>query len=214
VPLGLPRGVFVTGTDTDVGKTVAAACLCAAWNASYWKPVQTGLAADRGDRATVADLAGLTAARVLPSAYEFQAPLSPHAAAAAENATIRLSSIRLPGTSGPMVLEGAGGVLVPLNDSALMADLIRELALPAVLVTRTTLGTINHTLLSLEALRARGITVAGVILNGPANAGNRDAIARFGRVRILAELPRVQPLDADAVHGLAARIPPLADIVP
>jgi len=210
----VPLGVFVTGTDTDVGKTVAAACLAAAWNASYWKPVQTGLAGDRGDSATVAALARLPAERVLPPAYEFQAPLSPHAAAAAENAAISLSAIRMPDISGPIVVEGAGGVLVPLDDGTLMADLIRQLGLPAVLVTRTTLGTINHTLLSLEALRARGIAVAGAILNGAANAGNRDAIVRFGRVRILAELPRMQQIDADAVRALAARIPPLSDIAP
>ena len=205
-------GVFVTGTDTDVGKTVAAACLAAAWDASYWKPVQTGLATDRGDSATVAALARLPADRVLPPAYTFQAPLSPHAAAAAERSAISLTAIRLPAVRGPVIVEGAGGVLVPLSDSAMMADLIRQLGLPAVLVARTTLGTINHTLLSLEALRSRGIAVAGVILNGPSNTGNREAIARYGRVRILAELPRVQPLDTEAIRALAAHIPPLAEV--
>ncbi len=201
-------GVFVTGTDTDVGKTVVAACLAAAWSANYWKPVQTGLSSDRGDSATVTDLAGLPADRVFPPAYTFQAPLSPHAAAAAERASISLAAIRPPATSRLIVVEGAGGVLVPLNDTDLMVDLIRALGLPAILVARTTLGTINHTLLSLEALRHRGIEVAGVVLNGLENAGNREAIARYGRVRIVAELPRVERLTPDTVRAMAARIPP------
>jgi dethiobiotin synthase len=207
------RGFFVTGTDTNVGKTVVSACLAVAWNASYWKPVQTGLAEDPGDTATVAALAGLAADRVLPPVYAFRAPLSPHAAAAAEHAAIDLDTIARPATSRVLIVEGAGGVLVPLNSSTLMIDLIDRLGLPTILVARSTLGTINHTLLSLEALRARRLAIAGVVMNGPPDAGNRSTIERYGRVRVIAELPRVEPLDAAAVRGLAARIPPLAEIL-
>ena len=211
---GSLRGVFVTGTDTDVGKTVVAACLTAAWGASYWKPVQTGLASDPGDTATVARLTGLPPEHVIEPAYAFQAPLSPHAAAEMEQALVSLEDIRLPAVARPLVIEGAGGVLVPLNEQSVMADLIRQLSLPAILVARTMLGTINHTLLSLEALRARDIEVAGVILSGAENAGNRRAIAQFGRVRVLAEVPRLPRVDRETIADVAARIPPLAKVVP
>lgn len=209
-------GVFVTGTDTGVGKTVVAACLVRAWHAAYWKPVQTGLATEDGDdTATVVRLAGLPPARGHRPVHALQAPLSPHAAAAHEGVRIALDDFHLPAGPQPLVVEGAGGVLVPLNDDGdLMIDLIARLGLPVVLVARTTLGTINHTLLSLAALRARGIAVAGVILNGPPNPGNRDAIARFGAARVLAELPWVERIDPAAVAGLAARIPSWAAVRP
>jgi len=209
-----PRGVFVTGTDTNVGKTVVAACLAVAWNAGYWKPIQTGLAGDPGDTAMLTALAGLPAERVFGPVYALQAPLSPHAAAAAERVTIDLDAIARPPTRQFLIVEGAGGILVPLNPSALMIDLIRKLGLPAILVAPSTLGTINHTLLSLDALRARQVPIAGVVMNGPPDAGNRRAIEQFGGARVLAELPRVEPLDASALRGLAARIPPLDQVLP
>lgn len=208
------RGVFVTGTDTDVGKTVVAACLAAAWNAAYWKPVQTGLADGPGDTATVQELAGLPAERVVPPTYTFQAPLSPHAAAAEERATIALETITWPAGHDFIVVEGAGGLLVPLNRTALMIDLVQKLDVPAVLVARSTLGTINHTLLSLGALRARRIPLLGVVMNGPPNAGNRKAIEQFGHVRVIAELPRREPLDAAAMRDLIGRIPPWESLCP
>ncbi|MBI1320956.1 MAG: dethiobiotin synthase [Candidatus Hydrogenedens sp.] len=200
-------GAFVTGTDTGIGKTLVSACLVRAWAADYWKPVQTGLAEDPGDSATVAALAGLSPARVHPPVYELAAPLSPHAAAALENVTIALDDFTLPATARPLVVEGAGGLLVPLNRSAFMIDLVARLGLPVVLVARSTLGTINHTLLSLEALRARHLPIAGVVLNGPDNPGNRAAIEQFGCVPILAVLPRLNHTpDAKAVAGLAGEI--------
>ena len=206
-------GVFVTGTDTGVGKTVAAACLACAWRAGYWKPVQTGMATGDDDTATVVALAGVPTEHVYAPAYALQAPLSPHAAAELEGVSITMNMIAPPQTAHPLVVEGAGGLFVPLNDREFMIDLMAKLALPILLVARSTLGTINHTLLSLAALRSRGLPVAGVVLNGPPNAGNRAAIERFGQVRVLAELPRVDPLDNAAVERLAARIPPLAEVV-
>jgi dethiobiotin synthase len=206
-------GVFVTGTDTGVGKTVAAACLACAWRAGYWKPVQTGMATGDDDTATVVALAGVPAEHVYAPAYALQAPLSPHAAAELEGVSITMNMIAPPQTAHPLVVEGAGGLFVPLNYREFMIDLMAKLALPILRVARSTLGTINHTLLSLAALRSRGLPVAGVVLNGPRNAGNRAAIERFGQVRVLAELPRVDPLDNAAVERLAARIPPLAEVV-
>ncbi len=191
-------GVFVTGTDTEVGKTVAAACLIQALDGDYWKPVQAGLA-DGTDTETVRRLTGLDAARHHPPTYELTAPLSPHEAARLDGTTIRMEAFILPTTDRPVVVEGAGGVLVPLNDSALMIDLMEHLGLPVILVARSTLGTINHSLLSLEALRRRRLAVLGVIINGASNPANQTAVADFGRVPVLASLPILDPLNKAAV---------------
>jgi malonyl-CoA O-methyltransferase len=201
------RGVFVTGTDTDVGKTVVSAWLVRALDADYWKPVQAGLDGET-DSDVVLRLAGLAPARIHASAYRLEAPLSPHEAARREGVRIDLSRFELPASPRPIVVEGAGGLLVPLNDRALIADLIARLGLPAVLVARSTLGTINHTLLSLEALRARRIPCLGVVINGPPNAANRKAIETYGRAHILAELPRLEPLDETAIAEAARRFAP------
>lgn len=212
------RTVFVTGTDTDVGKTLASACLVKAWSADYWKPVQTGVAVDRGDGPTVTDLAGLTPDRLLPPAAVFQEPLSPHAAAASEGRSLTLAGIERPARadqSRPLVVEGAGGLLVPLGDGTFMVDLIEKLAAPVVLVARSGLGTINHTLLSIEALRARGLPLAGVIMSGPPNPSNRHAIETYGQTRVLAEIPRLDRVDAETVAKVAAElIPPLDTVAP
>lgn len=203
------RGVFVTGTDTGVGKTLVSAVLARAWDADYWKPAQTGLAEEAGDTATVAALAGLRPDRLHPPRHAFAAPLSPQAAAALEGAQVALSDFRLPETDRPLVVEGAGGVLVPLNERELMIDLIARLGLPAVVAARSTLGTINHTLLTLEALRARRIGVLGVVLNGPPSPGNRAAIEAFGKIPVLMQLPPLAEVDAAAIQSLAAAAPPL-----
>lgn len=201
------KGLFVTGTDTGVGKTVVSAWLMLALDGEYWKPVQTGLSEGETDTHTVRRLTGLPDARFHHPVYEFEAPLSPHAAARLENVTISLEDFSLPespeGVRRPVVVEGAGGVLVPLNDTELMTDLMARLGLPVVVVARTGLGTINHSLLSLEALRGRGVELAGVVFSGPPDAGNREAVACLGRVRVLGELPLLDPLDAD---GLAAAV--------
>lgn len=204
-----PAGVFVTGTDTGVGKTLASAVLAHAWQADYWKPLQTGLADEAGDTDTVARLAGLPPERTHAPGAALQAPLSPWAAAALEHTAIDMHTLHLPATQAPLVVEGAGGLLVPINEHDLMLDLIARFGLPVVLVARSTLGTINHTLLSLQALAARRIPVLGVILNGPPSPGNRRAIEHFGQVRVLAEFPPCGTLDTAAVHHLAALVPAL-----
>jgi malonyl-CoA O-methyltransferase len=172
-----------------VGKTLVSACLVRKWQADYWKPAQTGVAEEPGDSETVAHLASLPPSRVHPPRHVFEAPLSVEAAAALEGRQVRLADFTLPAASAPLVVEGAGGVLVPLAQGVLMIDLMAQLDLPVVLVARTALGTINHTLLSLAALRARNVRVAGVVLAGAPYPGNRDSIARHGAVRILHELP-------------------------
>jgi dethiobiotin synthetase len=199
------HSVFVVGTDTDVGKTLVAACLVSAWGADYWKPVQTGAGEDPGDSATVSRLTGLSPSRIHPPRHVYAAPLSPHAAAALEGASIALDDFVAPRTDRPLVIEGAGGVLVPLNESDLMVDLVLRLGFPAVVVARSGLGTINHTLLTLEALRARGVHILGVVMNGPPNRSNRDAVEHYGQVQVIAELPRVEAVSADWVEAMSRR---------
>jgi dethiobiotin synthetase/malonyl-CoA O-methyltransferase len=193
------RGVFVTGTDTGVGKTLVSAWLVHHWNADYWKPVQTGAAED-DDSATIARLA--PKARIHPPAYVFQAPLSPHEAARREHARIDLSALVAPVTDNVIVVEGAGGVMVPLNELALTVDFMERLRFQAVVVARTGLGTINHTLLTLDQLRRRRIPVLGVVMNGQKNPANRQAIEQFGGVPVLAEIQPLFAVTEKVVAGL------------
>jgi dethiobiotin synthetase len=247
------RGLFVTATDTGVGKTVASAALMHALRAQvlgadseqaasrlrarpehapsmlravseqapsmlgatphglgsdagltprYWKPVQTGIEQD-DDTAEVARLGACSEPEILDRGIRLERPLSPHLSARLAGRTISIDDVVA--TAGPdldegtWIVEGAGGVLVPLNDTELMIDLMCRLALPVAIVARTALGTINHTLLTIEALRRRSLHVAGVILCGAANTENRDAIAKYGGVSILGEMPRFDPLTADAL---------------
>lgn len=194
-----PKQVFVTGTDTGVGKTVVSGFLAHRWQGHYWKPVQSGTVEGR-DLDEVLRLGAKV--RILPSRYELREPLSPHLAARLEGKRIVLSDFELPRVNGPLVVEGAGGVLVPLNEKDLMLDLMRLLALPVVLVARSSLGTINHTLLTLQCLRAAGIPVVGVVLNGPPNQDNLDAIVHFGSTRVLAELPPLELADPHCFAGV------------
>ena len=186
------KRLVVSGTDTGIGKTVVAAALAGHLGARYWKPVQAGLD-DGSDRETVAALSGQG---VLPEAYRLTTPCSPHQAAAIDGVTIDPARLALPDGDGPLVVEGAGGVLVPLSEDLLFADLFARWGLPVVLVARTSLGTINHSLLSLEALRARAVPVAGIAFVGDENAESERVICAIGQVRRLGHLPWLDPLDA------------------
>lgn len=190
------RGYIVTGTDTDVGKTVFAAGLSQALQAAYWKPAQAGLEGETDSQA-VARLA--PDAQVLEEAYRLATPCSPHEAARADGVDIADDALALPETGRVLVVEGAGGVLVPYREDLLAADLFARWGLPAIVVARTTLGTISHTLLSIEALRARGITIAGVAFNGDEEPVAEGAIIRIGKVAHLGRLPRLDPLDAETL---------------
>ena len=186
--------IIVTGTDTDIGKTVFAAGLTAALGARYWKPVQAGLA-DGSDAASVVTL-GVPATRVLPEAYRLTTPCSPHLAAEIDGVTIDPERLTLPEVDGPLVVEGAGGVMVPVTRDLIFADLFARWAKPVVLVARTGLGTINHSLLSIEALRSRGVPILGIAFVGDAVEDSEATIATLGKVRRLGRLPRLDPLDA------------------
>ncbi len=196
--------IVVTGTDTDVGKTVFAAALTAALGASYWKPVQAGTD-DGTDRQRVARLAGIAADRILPEAYSLATPCSPHRAAAIDGVTIDLDRLALPPVAGPLVVEGAGGVLVPIVGTTTFADLFARWRQPVVLVARTALGTINHSLLSIEALRARGVPIRGVAFIGAPVPDSEETIVRLGETRRLGRLPFVKQLTPDALaHAFAS----------
>jgi malonyl-CoA O-methyltransferase len=201
------RGVFVTGTDTGVGKTVVGACLARAWDADYWKPIQTGLDEEEGDTAVVARLAGLAPERLHAPVYAFGPPVSPHLAAAEAGTSIEIGRLSLPASPRPIVVEGAGGALVPLNAHERMVDLMAALALPVVIAAADRLGAISHTLMTLESVRARGLKVLAVILTGGPFADNAEAIVRHGGVRILARLPWVEPIGPEQVAAWAKELP-------
>ena len=182
------QGFFVTGTDTDVGKTLVSAWLMTHLDADYWKPVQAGTEPET-DSATVRRLAEISANRILPEAYVLPEAMAPHEAARRAGVTIDMAKLWPPASQRLLVVEGAGGMLVPLTDTDYVIDLAGQLEFPIVLVARSTLGTINHTLLSIEALRRRGLPLAGVVMNGPETPHNRVAIERYGDVNIIAEIP-------------------------
>lgn len=196
----------VTGTDTDVGKTVFAAGLAGALGARYWKPVQAGTLPTT-DRDSVAHLSGLPESRIYPEAYRLETPASPHLAARRDGVTIEIEHLTLPTGEGPLVVEGAGGVLVPLTETLLMADLFAHWGAPVILCARTGLGTINHSLLSIEALRARGVPIAGVAFIGDADAENERIVPLLGKVGSLGRLPRLDPLTPETLQqAFAAHI--------
>ena len=190
--------IVISGTDTDVGKTVFAAALTAALGASYWKPIQAGMEAG-GDSATVAALGGIPDDRIIPEAYRLATPCSPDRAAALDGIAVDPDRLVIPDVSGPLVIEGAGGLLVPIVDDFLFIDLFKRWKQPVVLVARTTLGTINHSLLSIEALHRRKITIKGIAFVGDSVEHSEATIARVGGVRHLGRLPFLPALNGSTL---------------
>lgn len=195
------RRLVVAGTDTDVGKTVFAAALAGALGAQYWKPVQAG--SDPATDTATAIRLGVPLDRAIPEAYRLRTAVAPHLSAEIDGLAIDSRTLAPPDIA-PLVIETAGGLLVPLTRELLQIDLLARWGLPVVLVARTSLGTINHSLLSLEALRARAIPVLGIAFVGDANADSERAICEHGRVRRLGRLPHVAPLDAASLAAAFA----------
>lgn len=189
----MTQGAIVTGTDTGIVKTVFAAALAGALQAAYWKPIQCGLDGG-GDSERVRALSGLPPGRILPEAYRLQMPASPHRAAEAEGIEISVSKLRLPEIDGPLVVEGAGGLMVPVNRQTLTIDVFASWRLPVILVARTALGTINHSLLSIEALNGRNIPILGIAFVGDEIADTERTIVEMGNVRRLGRLPLLDAL--------------------
>jgi dethiobiotin synthetase len=189
----MKRRFVIVGTDTGVGKTVVSAAIVGALGAYYWKPVQSGLEGET-DSQVVARLSGAPADHIFAEAWRLRRPASPHLSARDEGVDIDAAALSPPQCSGPLVIETAGGVMTPLSDRALTIDMLERWRLPVILVARTSLGTINHSLLTLEALRRRGISIMGVIFVGDADPGAQRSIETMGGVRSLGRLPRLDPL--------------------
>ena len=189
-----PSRIIVAGTDTNVGKTIVSSLLVNKLDAHYWKPVQCGDLDTGGDSATVKKLSGIKAKRIIPEAYRLKMPASPNQAAAAEGITIDKENLRLPNHEGALVVELAGGLMVPLRDDWLQIDQVKVWNLPVVLVARSGLGTLNHTLLSIEALENRNIKVATLILNGEKHEENYNTLATMVKSSISIKVLEIQPI--------------------
>jgi dethiobiotin synthetase len=194
----MTTSLVVAGTDTDIGKTVFSAALVQALGAHYWKPVQAGLT-DATDSDTVAALAGLDAQRIVPEAYRLNTPASPHYAAEIDGIEIDPAKLSPVGLPTPLIIESAGGLMVPITRRLLQVDMIAAWRLPVVLCASTRLGTINHSLLSIEALKQRGVAIVGIAFIGEENADSEETITAFGGVRRLGRLPRLGRVDRDSL---------------
>lgn len=192
--------LIVAGTDTDIGKTVVSAVLVGAIDGFYWKPVQAGLAGET-DCDVVRRLSGLAPERILPEVYRLNTPASPHFAAERDSIEIDVDRLVPPKADGTLVIEPAGGLMVPLTRRVLQVDVMARWAAPVVLCSSTRLGTINHTLLSIEALKSRSIPVLGVLFVGEEIADTERTIVEMGGVRRLGRLPYVDPLNAKSLSS-------------
>ncbi len=197
------RTIVVTGTDTGIGKTVFSAGLAGFLDGCYWKPVQSGLD-EASDAETVQSLSGLAPERIRPEAYRLKTPASPHLAAEIDGITINPGILKPPSVDRPLVIEGAGGLMVPLTRTTLLVDVFQRWQAPVVLCARTALGTINHTLLSVEALKARRIPILGIAFVGDPHEENARIIGALTGVRVLGRLPRLDPLDAGTLRAAFA----------
>ncbi|HKR16608.1 dethiobiotin synthase [Rhizorhapis sp.] len=191
----MTRAIIITGTDTGIGKTVFAAGLAGALGGHYWKPVQAGVE-EGTDSEIVARLSGLPRERILTEAYRLATPASPHLAARLDGVEIDAARLALPQVDGPLIVEGAGGMLVPLTESLLYADLMARWQAPVIICARTSLGTINHSLLTVEALRSRGLTIAGIAFIGDKHEENERIIPKLANIPSLGRLPLLARLDA------------------
>lgn len=195
---------FVAGIGTEVGKTVISAILVRALQADYWKPVQSG-DLEWSDTDKVRMWSGLEGNTYFPEAYRLKQPLSPHAAAERDGILVDRAAFELPHTSRPLIVEGAGGLYVPLNRQSTMLDLIQDLGLPVILVSRHYLGSINHTLLSLSALKQRGIPLAGLVFNGRPNPETESVIEQMAGVQHIFRVEEMEKIDPESIAGLAAK---------
>lgn len=198
--------LFVTGIGTDVGKTVVSAILCEYFGFDYWKPIQTGknLGTDNESLKSLVSTTGFT---TYPESYLLEQPLSPHAAAKFENETIKLNQIQFPASSSKLIIEGAGGLLVPINyDNETICDLIIQLKCPVVLVVKEYLGNINHTLLSLEHLKQREIPVFGIVYVGDELPETSEIIEKMTGIKTLFRVPLFSLLNKDTIRKFAQEI--------
>lgn len=203
----------IAGTDTNIGKTILSSLLmCGFDDLSYWKPVQSGLE-DETDTEVVRRLSGCSDERIIGEAYRLNQPLSPHLSARLDRVTIDTSRLVVPQRS-PLVIELAGGLLVPITDDVLQIDIVKRWNLPVILATRSSLGTINHSLLSIEAMRSRGIEIAGFVPIGEHNPENERAVERMGRIQLIGRISRIGHIDrASLLHEFQTHFTPLRTLL-
>lgn len=199
------KNIFVTGIGTGIGKTIVSAILVEKLKADYWKPVQSG-DLDNSDTSKVKALVSNTITKFHPEAYRLTQPFSPHKSAAIDGITIDPEKIVTPVTANTLIIEGAGGLMVPLNSHFLMIDLIKKLGAEVILVSQNYLGSINHTILSLNALKQYGIPVTGIIFNGPVESYSRDFILSYTGVKPLGDIPEYELIDKKVVNDAGSYI--------
>lgn len=204
-----PERLFITGTDTDIGKTVVAAILMTGLKGVYWKPVQSGTT-PMTDTTWVREKTGLPDDCFCTESYLLNTPVSPHLSAAIDGQKIVLEQIEMPETppGRHLIIEGAGGVMVPLNDRQLVLDLIRQMAVPALVVAPSRLGMINHTLLTVAQLRRAKVPVLGVVMNGERNSDNKTAVEKYGDVPVLAEIEPLPVINKKTLRTAFERFGP------
>lgn len=199
----MSKAFIVTGTDTGIGKTTVAAMLTLALDGCYWKPIQSGIG-DGTDRARVQAMTGLPEDRFLPERYILSEPLSPHRAAELDGTEIATDCLDLPQCARNLIIEGAGGLMVPVTRRRLLIDVFAAWSAPIILCARTALGTINHTLLSIEALQRRNMPLHGLVFVGEENRDNIRTILDFSGGRLLGHMPNLDLIDRDALQRVFA----------
>ena len=196
---------FVTGTDTDIGKTVVSAVLTQKLKADYWKPIQSG-DLNNSDTDKVKRLVENTQTFFHQETFRLNTPASPHLAAKIDDVSIHLEDFKLPKTTNNLIVEGAGGLMVPINEEHLVIDLIKQLDIPVILVSKNYLGSINHTLLSVDALTKRRIPIAGIVINGDQNEETERIIEVHGKVKILGHVPTLNNLSSETITNTTNKI--------
>lgn len=192
------KKLFITGIGTNIGKTVVSAILTEALEADYWKPIQSG-DLETSDSLKVKNLVSNPKTRIHPEAYRLNQPMSPHAAAKLDNVIIDLEKIELPKTTNNLIIEGAGGLMVPLNDNELIIDLIKKLDAEVILVSQNYLGSINHTLLSIESLKKRNINLLGIVFNGEENTETEQFILKYSGIECLGRIKHHQKITKEVI---------------
>ena len=187
---------IICGTDTDIGKTLISSFFVKGLNSFYWKPIQSGIESQT-DSQTVEKLAQLSKEKIIKEAYVFTKPLSPHWAAEIDQKTINFEKLRLPKVQGSLIVETAGGLMVPITRNFLQIDQIKQWNLPVILVCKSSLGTLNHTLLSIEALKQRNIEILGLVVNGQKHLDNPKTLVDFSGIPLIAEFPYIKKMDSN-----------------
>jgi len=198
------QSIAILGIHTGIGKTIATAVLAEAMNADYWKPVQAGM--EERDSLTLKQLLTNGNNRVHEEAVKLSQPMSPHAAAAIDGIDIDYTKFVWPKTENTLLVETAGGILSPMSANTTMADFVLYYKMPAILVAQNYLGSINHTLLSIEVLKNRGIPLLGLVINGHANESSETFIEQYSKVPIIARIPHFDTLDNLSISGYAKKI--------